>query len=575
MKRAILLVRVSTEEQSLDEQQSDVLQRALSDGYKESEILTIAYKESAIKLSDDERRGLNDMYSAIGVVPNPDYNPTKGNIGISPYLTIPTENKIEVVYVWELSRLSRKELTLMLLKDYFCNNKIQFICVSQGIKLLDESGGVSMAADMMFSIFAISCKTEMIDKKNRFHRTKVAFARQGMFAGGRIKFGYRVDENNKYQINPKEAKLVQLIFDLYESGRSLIGITKELHERGITKLREGNNHRENNLRATHVRRILASREYTGCNTGMQGISRNYPVIISTEQFERCRRVAAQNNTKANLKARYTYYCNGLIRCTCGRFWSAQHATKSYLCQRSRKNEEIEANFRDAGCTNKQSISLNVIDSLCWHLVAYREALYLHEKAVHDIDQIKAEIEVYNQKINHAAPSIQRIQLAFDRSKELYKIGDIDNEEYERDKTRFVDQQQQIRNNIINWTHAIERLEKVIASISKEYRLSRKMDESSAKTSLDERVNLIRRINEDTLIQSLVRKHIQEIKVSIYKPGVSKIVDIQYVNGEVERYVYDYRHISNKNAEGRRCVSIYRVDSEGNLNEIDYRFIERF
>jgi DNA invertase Pin-like site-specific DNA recombinase len=566
---------VSTEEQSLDEQQNDVLQRALSDGYRESEILTIAYKESAIKLSDDERRGLNDMYTAIGVIPNSEYNPAKSNTGIDPYVNVPTDNMIEVVYVWELSRLSRKELTLMLLKDYFCNNKIQFICVSQGIKLLDESGGISMAADMMFSIFAISCKTEMIDKKNRFHRTKVAFARQGLYAGGKIKFGYFVDENKKYQVNQKEAKLIQLIFDLYESGRSLIGITKELHERGIVKLREGLNHRENNLRATHVRRILASREYTGNNTGLQGILRSYPVIITTEQFERCRRIAAQNNTKANLKTRYTYYCSGLIRCTCGRFWSAQHATKSYLCQRSRKNEEIEANFRDAGCSNKQSISLNVIDSLCWHLVASREALYLHEKAVHDIEQIKAEIAVYQQKISHTTPAIQKIQLAFDRSRELYKIGDIDNEEYEKDKIKFVAQQQQVRNNIANWTHSIERLETVIASISKEYRLSRKMDESSAKTSLDERVNLIRRINEDAIIQALVRKHIQEIKISVYVPGISKKVDIQYVNGEVEKYVYDYRHISKKNADGRRCVSIYRVDDEGALKEIDYRFIERF
>jgi DNA invertase Pin-like site-specific DNA recombinase len=575
MKRAILLVRVSTEEQSLDEQQNDVLQRALSDGYRGGEILTIAYKESAIKLSDDERRGLNDMYAAIGVVPNPEYNPTKSTAGIAPYIRMPTENKIEIVYVWELSRLSRKELTLMLLKDYFCNNKIQFICVSQGIKLLDENGTISMAADMMFSIFAISCKTEMADKKNRFHRTKVAFARQGLFAGGKIKFGYRVDENNKYQINPKEAKLIQLIFDLYESGLSLTGITKELHERGITKLREGQNHRGNNLRATHVRRILSSLEYTGNNTGLQGISRNYPVIISMEQFEKCRRIAALNNTKANLKARYIYYCNGLIRCTCGRFWSAQHATKSYLCQRSRKNEEIEANFRDAGCKNKQSVSLNVIDSLCWHLVAHKEAVYLHEKARQDIEQLKAEIEVYQQKINYASPTLQKIQIAFDRSKELYKIGDIESEEYNSDKARFVEQQQQVRNNIINWNHAIKRLETVISTISNEYRLSRKMDERNAKTSLDERVELVRRISDDIMIQSLVRKHIKEIKIAVYKTGVSKVIDIHYVNGEVEKFVYDYRHISKKNADGRRCVTIYQVDNENNLKEIDYQFIERF
>jgi len=542
MNRAILLVRVSTEEQSLDEQQNDVLQRALTDGYHADEILTIAYKESAIKLSDDERRGLTDMYAAIGTMPNPDYNPAKSNAGIEPYIHSPTDNKIEIVYVWELSRLSRKELTLMLLKDYFCNNKIQFVCVSQGIRLLADDG-ISMAADMMFSIFAISCKTEMIDKKNRFHRTKVAFARQGVFSGGTIKYGYYADEDNKYQVNSKEAKLIQLMYDLYESGLSLIGVTKELHERGITKLREGQHHKENNLRATHVRRIIASQEYTGTHTSIEGIQRSYPVIISVEQFMRCRLIAEKNNTKANLKAHYVYFCNGLIRCTCGRFWNAQHATNAYLCHRSRKNDSIEANYHDAGCSDKQSISLNVIDSLCWHLATHKEAIYQHEKAKDDIKRIIAEIAVFNQKIDNAGPMLQKMQLTFDRCKELYKIGDCTEQEYIDDKARFTEQQQLIRNNEIQWTAEIKRLEAVANQLTQECRICSEMDEKISKTSLRERIELIRQIADDENKRAIVHKHIKEISVDNYEMNISKLIEIRYADGDVEKFVYDYRPIN--------------------------------
>ncbi|MDR1672814.1 MAG: recombinase family protein [Bacteroidales bacterium] len=563
-KKAILLVRVSTNEQSLDAQQNDVLYKALSDGYREDEILTIAYKESGIRLSDEERRGLTDMYAAVGIIPNPDYNPSKTNIGVERYIRIATDKRIEVVYVWELSRLSRKELTLMLLKDYFCDNHIQFICVSQGIKLLESDGSVSVAADMMFSIFAITCKTEMMDKKNRFHRTKVAFAQQGLFSGGaNVKYGYCVGENRKYQIHPEESRLVQLIFNLYESGLSHIGIARELHERGYTKIRN------TVLKATHVRKILASREYTGSHTGLRGIQRIYPVIVSAEQFDRCREIACQNNTKAFLKCRYIYFCNNLIRCSCGRFWVAQHAAGTYLCFRSRV-KDIAANYRDAGCENKQSISINILDSLAWHLVARKEAVYIREKACQDAETLKADINILCQKIFSTRKASQKIQQSLERSKELYKMGDISREEYMMDKLKFQDARQKVKNNVTNWTNEMNRLEDIIEKI---------IDESHSPDSgdvfLKPRIRSVRNITDDVMRQNIIHKHIREIKVNDYRQKISKLLEFSFTDGSHEKYVYDYRHISQKNNDGKRCASIYRLSCTNTLREIKYRFLKRF
>ena len=59
--KCILLVRVSTEAQSYDEQEKELYDLAHFYGYKDKDISSIATKESAIKLDEEERFGLNRM----------------------------------------------------------------------------------------------------------------------------------------------------------------------------------------------------------------------------------------------------------------------------------------------------------------------------------------------------------------------------------------------------------------------------------------------------------------------------------------------------------------------------------
>ena len=65
MKRVIVLSRVSTEGQDLTQQTDEVLREVYKDGYTDSNIILIEDKESAIKLSEEERLGLNKMKDHI------------------------------------------------------------------------------------------------------------------------------------------------------------------------------------------------------------------------------------------------------------------------------------------------------------------------------------------------------------------------------------------------------------------------------------------------------------------------------------------------------------------------------
>ena len=50
-KKCILLVRVSTLKQDFDEQEKELYQLAINDGYSDENIIAICEKESGIKLS--------------------------------------------------------------------------------------------------------------------------------------------------------------------------------------------------------------------------------------------------------------------------------------------------------------------------------------------------------------------------------------------------------------------------------------------------------------------------------------------------------------------------------------------
>ena len=63
--KAILLVRVSSTSQQLDEQTQSLIKFANEKGYSQNNLIIIEDIESAINLPEEERNGLNRMKEAI------------------------------------------------------------------------------------------------------------------------------------------------------------------------------------------------------------------------------------------------------------------------------------------------------------------------------------------------------------------------------------------------------------------------------------------------------------------------------------------------------------------------------
>ena len=195
MKKVIVLSRVSTEGQDLTQQTDEVLREVYKDGYSDSNIIIIEDKESAIQLSEEERHGLNKMKEYISTNPN-----------------------INCVYIYELSRLSRIPLVLYSIRDYLVERRIQLICLKPYFRLLEVDGTMSQTGSLMFSLFSSLAESEMILKKERMMRGRRRNKELGRSVGSRPPFGYDLDKNKSFIVDPNNSLIISRIFNDYGYG---------------------------------------------------------------------------------------------------------------------------------------------------------------------------------------------------------------------------------------------------------------------------------------------------------------------------------------------------------------------
>ena len=149
MGRICLFVRVSTLGQQLESQEESLRRAALADGYNEADFIVIGKKESAIKLSEEEREGLNELKSLIET------------------------EELDCIYIAELSRLSRRPQILYSIRELLLHHKIQLKCLHPQFSLLtDDRTKYDATANIIFSLFGALAEQEMLEKKERFARGK-------------------------------------------------------------------------------------------------------------------------------------------------------------------------------------------------------------------------------------------------------------------------------------------------------------------------------------------------------------------------------------------------------------------
>src|SRR5690554_1923307 len=136
---AILLVRVSTQQQDYDAQISDLKTEMQKFGYTNFKV--IQTKETGLADLQD-KVGTNQMFQFIKENP-----------------------KYKTVIATEMSRLGRRQSVLQIVKEWFVKNKVQLFVKDSGFWLLDENERITANAEMGFTMYALFAESEIRAKK--------------------------------------------------------------------------------------------------------------------------------------------------------------------------------------------------------------------------------------------------------------------------------------------------------------------------------------------------------------------------------------------------------------------------
>ncbi|MDY3742184.1 MAG: DUF3853 family protein [Prevotella sp.] len=557
MKKAVLFVRVSTEKQTLESQIEALKRTAFIDGYSDSDLIVIAKKESGVKLKESEREGLNELKSVI------------------------IENDVDCVYIFELSRLSRDPMTLYSVRDkIFKDNKVQLKCLKPTFSLLEEPERTKFDAmgSLVFSIFGCFAEQEVVEKKERFHRGKAQKAIEGKYSGGTVPYGYEIDANkdNLLVINQDEADIIHTIFDLYEAGYSLSRISQELRERGLKYQNYVNKKRspEKDFGIWFVHQILTAELLTGRKTkgATASFARSYPAIISEAQFDRCRKIAEDNNTSFG-KVERIFLAKGLIRCPeCGANFRAYSSKIHYSCPNALMSSNVRRlnNLEDRRlCSNNICISISAMDALLWHVAVMKECEFMLGSAISDKSEFEHQIAILKEKIDAIQPRLDDIAGKRSRIVDAFIEGEITKETELKKFAELDEQKQAILRQKVEYEQKVEYFQSRIADIMNFYSME-SIEAGDLADSMENALRVREKIEAtatDEEKSRLVHKHIKEVNVEkqtiVYtfnekkvKEAPAKYVTITFYDGTQQ-----YFHFLSTDGKGGHWID---SDIDGNV-----------
>ncbi len=215
--------------------------------------------------------------------------------GLQQLLADVRANKIDVVVVYKVDRLSRSLGDFAQIIDLFDKHGVSFVSVTQQFNTTTSMGRLTLNILLSFAQFEREVTSERI-------RDKIALSKKkGMWMGGYVPLGYDV-ANRRLIPNELEADLVRRIFNRFIRLRSTTLLCKELNEQGFrTKRRRGRDGRMNDghpFNKTTLYKILNNRIYLG---EIRHKDKWYPgehqAIIDKDLWDKAHAIMAQNHRK--------------------------------------------------------------------------------------------------------------------------------------------------------------------------------------------------------------------------------------------------------------------------------------
>lgn len=426
--KAVLLCRVSTEQQDYEAQIRDLKKYAVSKGVNETHV--IAKKESGFK-KIDEREGWNEAKEFFEN--NKDYN---------------------CLVVTEISRLGRRDTSIAEIKEFCESHRLSLFIKDIDLQLY-EFGQRKPESDIVFAVFQSIAVNEMSQKKERFKRSKENLTSQGYSIGGKVLFGYKrvYDEKkgkNKFIPDEKTSKEVVEVYNKYlESGgiKQLViwcigrGMSRYLHsQRNVTKM-------------------LSEVAYTGQKGNVP-----YPVIIKKELFDQVQEKKANSRIISDKQTTHLTLLSKLIQCpVCGTFLGGDYRRGRppvYRCHKHKKGN----------CDNSSVISMNFVDSVVYSFLKENIRKLIEERRRVDVDkeieEIEKEIKNLENRKSQLLNELKSSSVIFRMETKILGIEEAKNR-YERISKRIDRNLSIINSSLFKKEKEIEEIKKGMTPVTEE------------------------------------------------------------------------------------------------------------
>ncbi|MFA5593205.1 MAG: recombinase family protein [Micavibrio sp.] len=317
--------------------------------------------------------------------------------------------RIDIVVVYKVDRLSRSLMDFAKLVEILDKHGTSFVSVTQHFNTKDSMGRLTLNILLSFAQFEREVTGERI--RDKFAASKM----KGMWMGGPPPLGYDVTDR-KLVTNPKEAALVNHIFDRFVALGSLSLLVKELNETGhrtkhytsrTGKSVGGKLFTENPLRTFLKNRILLGEIH---HKGKYFPGLHQP-IITQAQFDAAQAVFAENSKgkrKRTFQAKSKALLKGILFCgRCGGAMSPTHTNKG------KKNYHYYAanSYRKQSCalcpTNR--IPAGEIEEIVMNQI---QSIFAKPQIIVDVwKKVKADIPNYSE--NELRSIMQRMGALWD------------------------------------------------------------------------------------------------------------------------------------------------------------------
>lgn len=243
-------------------------------------------------------------------------------------------DKIDIVVVYKVDRLTRSLMDFSKIIDVFDKHNASFVSITQHFNTTTSMGRLTLNILLSFAQFEREVTGERI-------RDKIAASKKkGMWMGGKVPLGY-LKEDKKLVVHNEDAQKVQMLFDKYLELRSVPKLMQYLKENEIkTKT-------DKYFSKGQLYHLLSNRVYIGKITHKDKVyDGEHEAIICDEIFEKVQKLLYKNKVDktCGVKCSSNSHLAGLIYDDLGNKMTPSHSNNHgrryrYYLSRALKNKE--------------------------------------------------------------------------------------------------------------------------------------------------------------------------------------------------------------------------------------------